>query len=76
MPKRTGRKQGFSFGRPVLRKTIRISDDHKARAALLATEYHTADEILRSAIERGLREIEIEAEQKASKDLSGNSADW
>lgn len=74
MPKQKGRKQGFSFGRPILRKTIRVSDDHKARAAKLATEYHTADEILRLAIERGLREIE--AERKATPDSSANPADW
>lgn len=74
MPKKTGRKPGFSFGRPVLRQTIRVSDDHKTRAAKLATHCHTADEILRMAIERGLRQME--AEQQDGSELSRSPADW
>lgn len=61
--RKPGRKPGFSFGRPLLDKTLRVTAAHKERAAELVTIGHTADDILRLAIEVGLSELEHEKRQ-------------
>ena len=65
--RKPGRKPGFSFGRPLCDKVLRVTRAHKERAAQLVTACHTADDILRIALEIGLREIEAGREKLAAE---------
>lgn len=58
--RKPGRKQGFTFGRPRCDKSLRVTAAHKARAAQVATPCHSADDMLRLALELGLKQLEAQ----------------
>ncbi len=53
--------------------TLRVTEAHKERAARLATLCHTPDDVLRIAIELGLRELEREKDVPTQKDSGEES---
>ncbi len=61
-------------GIPPMATTIKVRPDQKSRGQALATYYRTCDEVLREAIDRGLRELE--AERAAWVVPTGNPAEW
>lgn len=74
LERKRGRKPGCKI---VLERLVaggKIRREQRERAQALATPYYTADDILRAAIERGLREIE--AERGKWMTPVGNPADW
>jgi hypothetical protein len=73
---KVGRKKGTKIVLEPLVAGGKIKPAQRLRAIALASNYFTADEILRFAIDRGLAALEAEASERASVPLKENPADW